>query len=116
MNLSNGRTFCFNEEAYEDLFQTKKDIIRPLLKSIQREEETSELTYRQLNENVSHYVKLSLDRFNLIRDRYEQFFKVVEYKIFGLLAVNIRLLTSGCIAALTAAFGYLITYGRSHLI
>ena len=107
---------CFNEDAYEDLFETKKDIIRPLLKSIQREEETSELSYRQLNENISRHVQLSLDRFNLIRNRYEEFFSVVEYKIFGLLTVNKQLLVSGSIAVMTAGFGYLVTYGRSHLI
>ena len=107
---------CFNENAYEDLFETKKDIIRPLLKSIQREEETSELTYRQLNENISRHVQLSLDRFNLIRSRYEEFFSVVEYKIFGLLTVNKQLLVSVSIAAVTAGFGYLVTYGRSHLM
>ena len=106
----------FNQETYETLFQTKENIFEPLIKFIKEQQGKNSLTYKQLMESISKYALLSLERLRLVENEYDKFYNVIEYKLFGIFAINKGLMVKLGTALLTAAIGWVWTFARNNKI
>lgn len=108
-----------NKDSYNKVFKSlPEDSFNPipsLLNMIKEEEGLFELKYKDLMPFISQYAQLSLDRFSILIEAYQESFKKIEYKLLGILEINKALLFKVGVSAFTSVAAYLLAYAQGHM-
>ena len=104
----------FDKIAYEKLFDAERNILGPLITFIKEREGKGKFSYRFLIEVIPRYAVLSLGRLDLVETEYDKFYSVIEYKLFGLFAINQSLMIKIGTAVFTAIVTWACKYAKDH--
>ena len=99
----------FNERNFRRLFDEDESFIMPLVKSIEMDEGVQEVSFKQLKRLISESAEKSIKSFDLIKKDYDNLYEIVEYKFFGVFAINKQFINKTFATMGTAVIGFLFT-------